>query len=65
MNFLLFSLINIKEIDWSDDFFIVTFNNWTAIFILVLSILFPIALIIIYVVNVERWNKKEFNERYG
>ena len=65
MNFLLFSLINIKEIDWSDDFFIVTFNNWTAIFILVLSMLLPIALIIVYVINVESWNKKEFNERYG
>ena len=65
MNFLLFSLINIKEIDWSDDFFIVTFNNWTAIFILVLSMLLPIAMIIVYVINVEGWNKKEFNERYG
>ena len=65
MDFMLFSLMNIKEIDWSDDFFFVTFNNWTAIFILVLSILLPIALIIVYVINVERWNKKEFNERYG
>ena len=49
LDFVLFSLLNVESADWSGDFFVVTFNNWSAILILVIFILLPIFWMIMYV----------------
>ena len=58
LDLVLFSLINLKDADWSGDFLMVTVNNWCAISILVIGISFPIAMIIVLVFNTKRWDEE-------
>ena len=60
MDILLMSLLNIKQLDWSDGFFIVTASNWTSFIMLGLSIGIPILLVIVYSRNFSNWKEKEF-----
>ena len=60
MDFVLFALVNARDMDWSGDFFIVTFNNWIAIALLLIAFLFPTLIMLIYVCNAKKWNEISF-----
>ena len=53
MDLVMFALINIKDLDWSGDFFFVTLNNWISISLLGILIVFPFLIVIVYVRNVK------------
>ena len=65
MDFTLFALLNIKEMDWEDDFFVVKASNYLAIVFLVVSILLPIGMCFFWAWNAQKWNRDEFKEKYG
>ena len=65
MDFVLFALLNTRDLDWSGDFFVVSVNNWIAVALLMLSFLFPALVMIIYVSNAKKWNQKSFQSRFG
>ena len=65
MDMVLFSLINLKDADWSGNFAMVTFCNYCSIFLLVFCIGFPIGISVIYILNLKRWDEEAFKDRYG
>ena len=65
MDLVMFALINIKDLDWSGDFFFVTLNNWISISLVGILIVFPFLIVIVYVRNVKQWKEDQFQERYG
>ena len=60
MDILLMALINIKYLDRSDGFFIVTASNWMSFIMLGLCIGTPILLVIANARNYSNWMEKEF-----
>ena len=60
MDLAMFALINLKDPDWSGDFFFITLNNWVALSLLGVCIIFPILLVIVYVCNVKKWQDDNF-----
>ena len=56
MDFVLFALVNARDMDWSGDFFIVSVNNWISLALLGISFAFPALIMIIYVFNAKKWN---------
>ena len=65
MDFTMFALMNLKHLDWSGDFEIVTASNYLAIFLTSLTLALPIFMTIQYARNLNRWNREEFQEKYG
>ena len=65
MDFVLFALVNTRDMDWSGDFFTVTVNNWISLALLGISFAFPALIMIIYVFNAKKWNQESFKNRYG
>lgn len=60
LDFCMFSLLNIKYLDWSDTFPIVTFCNYIAISITVLAISMPVFVLVWYAWSVKRWKDESF-----
>ena len=52
LDFCMFSLLNLKYLDWSDKFPIVTACNYVAIFMAALACLLPLFVLIWYVANI-------------
>ena len=64
-DFVLCALLNLKELDWNNDFPMVTACNILAIIFIVLCCVLPIFMIIQYARKVNDWNREEFKARYG
>ena len=64
-DFVLCALLNLKELDWSNDFPMVTTCNIIAIIFIVLCCVLPIFILIQYARKVDDWNREEFKARYG
>ena len=60
LDFCLCSLMNLKTLDWSEQFIAVTICNYAAIFITVLVCLFPFFILIWYLCRMHLWRTEEF-----
>ena len=64
LDFCLFSLINLKELEWTP-FIAITISNYMAIFITVLVCGFPIFACFWYLYKMNSWDDPEFKNRWG
>ena len=60
LDFCLCSLMNLKNLDWGDQFIAVTACNYVAIFITVLVCIFPFFVLIWYLCRMHLWHTNEF-----
>ena len=60
MDFAFYALMNVKEMDWSNDFVAVSFSNCMAIVFLVLVVGIPILFVFFYAKNRSKWTEQEF-----
>ena len=66
LDFVMFSLLNIKTMSELDDrFVIVKASNILSIILLTVSMILPIAMCIIWALKYKQWDQDEFAERYG
>ena len=66
LDFVMFSLLNIKTMSELDDrFVIVKASNILSIILLTVSMILPIAMCIIWALKHKQWDQDEFAERYG
>ena len=56
LDFAMFALMNLKGLDWSDNFVAVTWCNYIAIFFTAVACLFPIVLAVWYISSQHRWD---------
>jgi len=66
LDFVMFSLLNIKTMDEHDDrFLIVKASKYLSITLLALSLLLPIVMCIFWACRYKQWDQDKFDERYG
>ena len=65
LDFAMFAMLNIKEMDWEDDFILVKASNIFSIIILSFTLLLPIIMCFFWATKVQQWNKDEFKAKYG
>ena len=60
MDFAFYSLMNLKQLDWSHNFIAVSFSNFMAIFFMSLVVGIPILFVFFYAKNRKRWADDKF-----
>ena len=65
LDFAMFSLLNIKTIDWGDDFIITVASNYISIILLTSTLVIPVIMCFFWAWSYKRWNKEEFIDKYG
>ena len=65
MDIVLFSMLNIEDLNWEDSFWAVKVSNYLAIVLTAVLSGLPIFFIIFYGRNLKNWNASRFQSKYG
>ena len=60
LDICLFSLLNLRFLDWSGDFLLITICNYSAYFLVGVVTIFPIFVLIFYSCKLARWKNADF-----
>ena len=65
LDFCLFSLMNIKALDWSGTFIAVTICNYVAIIFTTFACLFPVFVVVYFICRMHLWQSEDFKRKWG
>ena len=65
LDFVLFSLLNIVEMQWPDNIGSIAISNYISILILTLCFMTPVFLIVFSCVNKDRWDDDDYSNKYS
>ena len=65
LDICMFSLMNVKALDWSGTFLTVTICNYVAVIFTTFACLFPVFVLVWYICRMHLWHSEEFKGKWG